>query len=73
MKEQVELELTTENWTGVFTLPRHALKKERGGKIKWRIVFDASFSDCKSPSLNDVIEMSLKLLPDMLAALLCFR
>jgi len=33
MKEQVELAPTTENSTGVFYLPHHAVKKERRGKI----------------------------------------
>ena len=50
VKEQVELAPTTENSTGVFYLPHHTVKKERRGKVKWRIVFDASSSEYNSPS-----------------------
>jgi hypothetical protein len=73
VKEQVELAPTTENSTGVFYLPHHAVKKVRRGKVKWRIVFDASSSDYNSPSLNDVLEMGPNLLPEVLAILLRFR
>jgi hypothetical protein len=48
------------------------LVKERRGKVKWRIVFDASSSESNSPSLNDVLEMSPKLLPEVFATLLRF-
>jgi len=72
-KDQVEIALTTEYWTGLFYLPRHVVKKERRGKIKWRIVLDASFNECISLSLNDVFEMGLNILPEVLAALLRFR
>jgi len=73
MKEQVELAPTTENSTGVFYLPHHAVKQERRGKIKWRIDFDASSGEGNSPSLNDVFEMGPNLLPEVLATLLRFR
>ena len=73
VKEQEELAPPTENSTGVFYLPHHAVKKERRGKIKWRIVFDASFRDYKRPSLNDVLEMSPNLIHEVLATLLRFR
>ena len=73
VKQQVELPPTTEESTGVFCLPHHAVKKERRGKIKWRIVFDASYSEGDSPSLNDVLEMGPNLLPEVLATLLRFR
>jgi len=73
MNEQVELAPTTENSSGVFYLPHHAVKMERRGKIKWRIPFDASSSEGKSPSLNDVLEMGPNLLPEVLATLLSFR
>jgi len=72
-KHQVELAPTTEKSTGVFYLQRHAVKKERRGKIKWRITFDASSSEGNSPSLNDVLEMGPNLLPEVLATLICFR
>ena len=72
MKEQVELAPTTENSTGVFYLPHHAVK-ERRGKIKWRIVFDASSNEGHSPSVNDVLAMGPNLLPEVLATLLRFR
>ena len=64
-KQHVELAPNTEESTGVFYLPHHAVKRERRGKIKWRIVFDASSSEGDSPSLNDVLEMGLKLLPEL--------
>ena len=73
VKQQVELAPTVENSTGVFYLPHHAVKKEHHGKMKWRIVFDASSSEGNSPSLNDVLEMDPNLLPKVLAILLCFR
>jgi hypothetical protein len=73
VKEQVELAPTTENSTGVFYLPHHAVKKVRRGKVKWRIVFDASSSEYNSPSLYDVLEIGPNLLPEVLATLLCFR
>ena len=73
MKEQVELAPTTESLTGVFYLPHHAVKKERRGKIRWRIVFNVSSSEGNSPSLNDVLEMGPILLSEVLATLLHFR
>jgi hypothetical protein len=57
VKRQVELAPTTEESTGVFYLQHHAVKNERRGKIKWRIVFDSSSSEGDSPSLNDAMEM----------------
>jgi len=73
MKEQVELAPTTENSTGEFYLPHHAVKNERRGKIKLRIVFDASSSEVNSPSLNVVLERGPNLLPEVLANLIRFR
>jgi hypothetical protein len=73
VKQQVELAPTMEKSTGVFYLPHLAVKKKRRGKIKWRIVFDASSSEGNSPSLNDVLEMCPNLLAEVLATLLCFR
>ena len=48
-------------------------KRERRGKIKWRIVFDASSNEGDSPSLNDVLEMGPNLLPEVMATLQRFR
>jgi len=73
VKHHVELAPATEETTGVFYLPHHVVKKDRRGKIKWRIVFDASSSEGTSPSLNDVLEMGPNLLPEVLAILLRFR
>jgi hypothetical protein len=72
VKEQVELAPTTENSTGVFYQPHHAVKKVRRRKVKWRIVFDATSSKYNSPSLNDVLEMGPNPLPEVLATLLSF-
>jgi hypothetical protein len=55
VRQQVELAPTTEESTGVFYLPHHAVKKESRGKIKWTIVFDASSSEGNNPSLNGVL------------------
>ena len=41
----------------VFYLPHQAAKKEKYGKIKWRIVFDASSHESNAHSLNEVLEM----------------
>jgi len=71
-KQHVELAPNTEEPTGVFYLSHHAVKRERRGKIKWRIVFDASSNEGDNPSLNDVLEMGPNLLPEVLATLLRF-
>ena len=73
VKKHVELGPNTEESSGVFYLPHHAVKKERRGKIKWRIAFDASSSEGNSPSLNDVLEMGPNLITEVLATLLRFR
>jgi hypothetical protein len=73
VKQHVELAPITDDATGVFYMPHHAVKKERRGNIKWRIVFDASSSEDNNPSLNDVLEMGPNLLPEVLATLLRFR
>jgi len=72
LKQQVELVSTTEESTAVFYLPHHAVKKERRGKIKCRIVFDASSSDGNNPSLNDAREMGPNLLPNVLGPYFVF-
>ena len=49
------------------------MKKERLWNIKWRIVFDASSIEGNSHFLHDVLEMGLKVFPEVLATLLRFR
>ena len=73
IKEKFELATNTENSFRIYYLQRHAVKNERGGNIKWRKIFDASSCERKGPSLNDVLEMGLYLLPEVLACLLRFR
>jgi len=73
VKQHVELAPATEETTGVLYLPRHAVKNDRRGKVKWKIVFDASSSEGTSPSLNEVLEMGPNLLPEVLAILLRFH
>jgi len=49
------------------------VKKEKHGKTKWRIVFDASSHETKAPSLNEILEIGPNLLPEIFAILLKFR
>jgi hypothetical protein len=56
-----------------FYLPHHAVKKQRRGAVKWRIVFDASSHKKDSPSLNDALEAGPNLLPEILSTLIRFR
>ena len=69
---QVE-EAPMEESATVFYLPHQAVKKEKRGKTKWRIVFDASSHEDNAPSLNDILEMGPNLLPEIFAILLRFR
>jgi hypothetical protein len=71
-KVQVEIALTEEN-PDTFYLPHQAVKKEKHGNTKWRIVFDASSHEDNEPLLNEVLEMGPNLLPEILAVLLQFR
>lgn len=48
---QVE-EAPLEDSTTVFYLPYQAVKKEKRGRTKWRIVFDASSHESNEPSLK---------------------
>jgi hypothetical protein len=41
-KEHVETVTSEESMNDTFYLPHHAIKKQRRGAVKWRIVFDAS-------------------------------
>jgi hypothetical protein len=72
-KEQVEIAPSEEGKADEFYLPHHAVKKEKRGEAKWRIVFDGSSHEDHSPSLNDVLEMGPNLLPEILVTLLRFR
>jgi hypothetical protein len=72
-KEQVEIAPPAEGTAEEFYLPHHAVKKEKRGETKWRIVFDGSSHENHSPSLNDALEMGPNLLPEILATLLRFR
>jgi hypothetical protein len=72
-KEQVEIATCGEEQADEFYLPHHAVKKERRGETKWRIVFDGSSHEDHAPSLNDVLEMGPNLLPEISATLLRFR
>ena len=42
------------------------------GRMKWRIVFDASTHESNAPSLNEFLEMGPNFLPEILAILLWF-
>jgi hypothetical protein len=44
----------------VFYLPHRAVRKEKRGRTKCRIVFDASSHESDAPSLNDALEMGVK-------------
>jgi hypothetical protein len=55
-KGQVE-EAPLDDSTTVFYLPHQAVSKEKRGRTKWRIVFDASSHKSDAPSLNDDLEM----------------
>jgi hypothetical protein len=56
-----------------FFLPNHAVSKGRRRKTKLRIVFDASSHEKGAPSLNDVLEMGPKLIPELFATFFHFR
>jgi hypothetical protein len=63
LQHQVEVVLPRPCVTPKFYLPHHAVKKEKRGAEKWRIVFDASSHESGSPSLKDFLEMGPNLLP----------
>jgi hypothetical protein len=52
-KEHVEVAPPEEDSREMFYLPHHAVKKERLGTTKWRIIFDGSSHENNAPSLND--------------------
>lgn len=73
IKGQVEIVPPNDSSEDIYYLPHHAVKKQTGGVIKYRIVFDASSHENGSPSLNDALETGPNLLPEILATLLRFR
>ena len=72
-KGHVETVAYEEYTNSNYYLPHHAIKKQKRGVIKWRIVFDASSHERHSPSLNDALEPGPNLLPEILSTLLRFR
>jgi len=62
-KEQVEIATFGEEIADEFCLPHHAVRKEKRGVAKWRIVFDGSSHEDHAQSLNDALEMGPNLLP----------
>ena len=71
-KEQVEI-APEEGTVDELYQPHHAVKKEKRGKAKWRIVFDGSSHEDHAPSLNDALELGPNLLSEIFATLLRFR
>jgi hypothetical protein len=72
-REQVEAAPAEDSTSTVFYLPHQAVKKEKHGKTKWRIVFDASSHETNAPSLSEVLEMGPNLLPKIFTILLRLR
>jgi len=72
-KKQVEIATSREEIADEFYLPHHAVKKEKRGVAKWRIVFEGSSHEDHAPSLKDTLQMTPNLLPEILATLLRFR
>jgi len=72
-KGQVEIVPSGEGNLDEFYLPHHAVKKEKRGETRWRIVFDGSSHEDHAPSLNDTLEIGPNFLPEILATLLRFR
>jgi len=69
-KGKVEIAPSEEGTADKFCLSHHAVKKEKRGEAKLRIVFDGSSNEDHAPSLNDVLEMGPNLPPEILATLL---
>ncbi|GBM15707.1 hypothetical protein AVEN_262879-1 [Araneus ventricosus] len=71
-----QVEITTEtpaNGSSTFYLPHHAIKKQKNQNVNYHIVFDGSSHSPGNPSLNEVREKGLNLLPEILATLSRFR
>jgi hypothetical protein len=60
---QVEAVPVEDSTSTVLYLPHQAVKKEKDGKTKWRIVFDASSHETNAHSLNEVLEMGPNIYP----------
>jgi hypothetical protein len=71
-KGQVEAAPAKDPTSTVFYLAHQAVRKQKHGKTKWRIVFNASSHETNAPSRNEVLEMGPNLLPEILAILLRF-
>jgi hypothetical protein len=69
----VEIATSGEGAADEFYLPHHAVKREKRGEAKWRIVFDGSSPEDHAPFLNDALEMGPNLHPEILTTLLRFR
>jgi len=72
-KGQVEIVPSGEGAVDELYLPHHAVKKEKQGETRWRIVFDGSSHEDHPPSLNDTLEMGPNLLHEILATMLRFQ
>jgi hypothetical protein len=72
-KEHMEIAPSEEGTADDFYLPHYAVKKEKRGQAKCRIVFDGSSNENHAPSLSDTLDMGSNLLPEILATLLRFR
>lgn len=70
---QVEAAPVENSTRTMFYLPHQVVRKEKCGKTRWRIVFDALSHEIKAPSLNEVLEMGSNLLPEIFAILIRFR
>ena len=69
---QVEAAAAEESKSTVFYPPHQAVKNEKYGKAKWRIVFNSSSHETKAPSLNEVLEVERNFLHEIFAILLRF-
>ena len=69
----MEIVLYEEGTVNEFYLAHHAVKKEKRGEARLRIVFDGSSHEDHAPSPNVTLEMGPNLLPEILATLLRFR
>jgi hypothetical protein len=57
----------------VLYLPHQAVKNEKQRNPKWRIDFDTSSHETNAPSLNEILEMGPKRLPEIFATHLLFN
>jgi len=74
MAEYVRLgHMQVANTPGDYIIPHHAVTKDENGKLKIRVVFDASSRSSGGHSLNDVLLTGPKLQNDITDILLRFR